>query len=169
LDSNKRYSVIIITGVSGCGKTTIGKHLAKALDCPFYDADDFHPQANIDKMASGKPLNDDDRKPWLEHLATKIKDWSTIGISVLACSALKESYREQLAIKNNTIEWVFLEGNFKIIKDRMEARSNHFFKPNLLLSQFETLEAPKQAISVSVEKKPQEIVGIILKALKENE
>ena len=153
-------------GVSGCGKTTIGKKIAEALDIDFYDADDFHPQSNIEKMAKGIALQDDDRWPWLDILSSKINYWNTKGNSVLACSALKESYRKRLAINNPDIQWVFLSGTFELIKNRMEQRQGHFMKTDLLRSQFKTLEEPNYGIRLDVGNTVDEILEKALKELK---
>ena len=148
----------IIMGVSGSGKTTVGQLLAKQLAIPFYDADDFHPKSNIEKMASGIPLDDEDRKPWLLKLKEEIRSWGQGG--VLACSALKESYRAILS-EGNSIQWIYLDGDYKTIFKRMEAR-NHYMKPELLQSQFETLEPPSYGIQVSVDQTPEAIVSKII-------
>lgn len=148
-------------GVSGCGKTTVGHLLAEKLDLPFYDADDFHPTGNVDKMSSGKPLNDVDRQPWLEILSKKIKEWNLSGGAVLACSALKESYRKLLISKIKDVQFVYLEGDRETILKRMKARNDHYMPNELLDSQFEALEEPADAITVSVKNRPEEIVSQI--------
>lgn len=148
-------------GVSGSGKTTVGKLLAKQLAIPFYDADDFHSNKNVEKMAAGIPLNDDDRLPWLLMLQKKIQSLEKGG--VLACSALKESYRATLS-EGNTIQWIYLDGDFETILKRMESR-NHFMKPVMLQSQFETLEPPSHGIQVSVNNTPEDIVLEIISKL----
>ena len=153
-------------GVSGCGKTTIGKEIAKALGIDFYDADDFHPQSNIDKMVKGIALQDDDRWPWLDVLSKKINYWNTKSNAVLACSALKESYRKRLAINNPDIQWVFLSGTFELIKNRMEQRQSHFMKADLLRSQFKTLETPNYGLCLDINNTVDEIVKKALKELK---
>jgi 6-phosphogluconate dehydrogenase len=153
----------IIMGVSGSGKTTIGKLLAKQLAMPFYDADDFHSPENVAKMASGIPLNDEDRITWLLKLQKKIQSWQN-GV-VLACSALKESYREVLS-EGNTIQWIYLEGDFETIFKRMESR-NHFMKPEMLQSQFEALEPPSYGIQVTIGETPEGIVSEIISKLQE--
>ena len=111
--------IIIITGVSGSGKTTIGKILSKKIGAYFFDADDYHPLSNINKMAKGIPLSDIDRKPWLDLLSKKIITWEKkYKISILACSALKESYRVLLNVNPNNIKWIFLTGSFNLIRNR---------------------------------------------------
>lgn len=156
-------TVFIIMGVSGCGKTTIGKTLADKLGIPFFDGDDFHPQSNIDKMKKGNALNDDDRKPWLEILATNIQSWETEKGAVLACSALKENYRMLLSSKVNNLNWVFLKGSFATIESRMRKRANHYMKSTLLQSQFDTLEVPNYGLHLDIEKDTNEIINEIIK------
>lgn len=150
--------VYIIMGVSGSGKTTIGTLLAKRLARPFYDADDFHPAANISKMKNGIPLQDDDRFPWLHTLADNIQQWSHKG-AVLACSALKESYRKLL--QQNQVEFIVLEGDYDTIIERMSQRS-HFMAPNMLKSQFDALEVPNYGIHVSILKSPEVVTDEIM-------
>lgn len=159
--------VYIVMGVSGIGKTTIGKALASALNCPFYDADEYHPQVNIDKMATGFPLNDEDRWPWLEILAHNVLQWSNTG-AILACSALKEVYRQRLIsllpTENNecTAQFIFIQANFEIVHDRLLKRNDHFFNPTLLQSQFETLEPPQNAMEVDGHQSQEQIINEIL-------
>lgn len=156
--------LIIVAGVSGSGKTTIGKLLAEKLDIPFKDADDYHPQANVDKMKAGYALNDADREPWLQILATKLTEWKTEGGAVLACSALKESYRKTLSSKAH-VKWVFLDGSFKVLESRLIGRKNHFFKPVLLQSQIDALEKADYGIHVSIDQTPEAITEEILQKL----
>lgn len=159
--------IYIVMGVSGCGKSTIGALLAKKLALPFYDADDFHPKTNIKKMAQGKPLNDDDRKPWLTLLADNIIDWQAKGGAVLACSALKQNYRDILSsTTENSVKFVYLKGDKTILTARLTSRDNHFMPANLLTSQLATLEPPKDAITVLLEKTVEEIISDILKVIK---
>ena len=161
--------VIIIMGISGSGKTTVGKLLASRLELPFYDGDDFHPEANIQKMAAGKPLNDNDRWPWLEKLGDKIREWNKEGGAVLSCSALKESYRQKLAtIPETDLKWVLLHGSRETIKRRMEQRRQHFFDASLLDSQLEALEKPEYGIHVDIINSPEAIVEEILEKLNLN-
>ncbi len=150
-------------GVSGSGKTTIGKLLANALALPFYDADDFHPAANISKMKNGIPLVDEDRFPWLAELASQINSWQKTKGAVLACSALKESYRAQLK-NNNQLEFIYLNGSFDTIYKRMQER-NHFMAPDMLQSQFDTLEVPSYGIHVVIDQQPETIVAEIMEQL----
>ncbi len=148
-------------GVSGSGKTTIGKRLAALLELPFEDADAYHPPANIAKMKNGTPLMDEDRWPWLETLNQRMQQWEQGG--VLACSALKESYR-QLLSKNLSIHWVYLEGSMETLLQRMEAR-DHFMKPEMLQSQLDTLEPPSYALNVSISNRPEQMVSEIIAKL----
>lgn len=157
--------LIIVMGVSGSGKSTIGKLLADRLKYPFFDADDFHPQSNKDKMASGVPLTDEDRYPWLEIIVDKLSEEPN---GVLACSALKEVYRKILNKGGNT-KWVYLEGDFETIKQRMEERAGHFMKADMLQSQFDTLEPPTEAIKVDIALPADEIVATIIKNLESND
>lgn len=161
--------VIIIMGVSGSGKTTVGKQLASRLRLPFYDADDFHPKANVDKMKNAIALTDDDRKPWLETLAVAIQNCAETSGAVLACSALKESYRESLSLYSKTVEWVFLSGDFETILKRIQQRENHYMKSDLLQSQFDTLEIPSYGLHLNVEKDSKTLVNEIILKLKKDE
>jgi len=158
--------LVIVMGVSGCGKSTIAKQLAKELAIDFFDADDFHPQFNIDKMKNGSPLNDDDRKPWLLNLAEQLLVWKNKNGAVLACSALKECYRQILMSKTDQILWVYLSGNFDTIKKRMEIRSGHFMKAELLKSQFDTLEVPNYGIHIDIQKDVIAIIDEVMNELK---
>lgn len=154
------HNVYILMGVSGAGKTTIGKLLADELQVPFYDADDFHPEGNKIKMSNGIALQDEDRWPWLEQLNREIKTWNTQG-AVLACSALKESYRAVLA-NTTLVTFIHLDASYEHIMERLEARKNHFFDPNLLKSQFETLELPQQSLIVNASQSPDSIITEIM-------
>src|SRR5688572_29482689 len=139
--------VIFIMGVSGSGKTTIGLQLSEVTGIPFFDADDFHPAANKEKMKSGHPLTDEDRKDWLERINELAREQSMSSGAIIACSALKEKYRETLADGINVpVHWVFLQGSFELVQERLKARKDHFMPASLLQSQFETLEPPHHAI-----------------------
>ncbi len=154
-------------GVSGSGKTLVGTRLAARLKLPFYDADDFHPAQNIEKMKSGTPLTDQDRYPWLEQLAMEMEQWSRDGGAVLACSALKEEYRRILTSRTPA-DWICLTASFETIYERMKKR-DHFMKPHLLQSQFDTLELPSYGIHLDVSGTPEETVSRIVSLLDRNE
>lgn len=159
--------VYIVLGVSASGKTTIGKLLADKLDLSYYDADDFHSQENIDKMRSGRSLNDEDRQPWLEAMALKIKVWTKGQGAVLGCSALKERYRKTLMDGCEAhVEWIYLKGSYELLAKRSRERKGHYFKEKLLQSQFDTLEPPTYGIHVSVVPPPEKIVENILKGIR---
>ncbi len=144
---------VVVMGVSGAGKTVVGRRLARRLGFAFADADDYHPQANIDKMAAGVPLTDDDRAPWLERLRTLIEEHAADGRSlVLACSALKAAYRQALLAAEPAaqVRFVYLKGDFDTILERMRARRGHYMKASMLESQFRDLEEPADAVTVDV-------------------
>jgi len=149
-------------GVSGCGKTTIGKLLSTEIGIPFYDADHFHPKENVMKMKSNLSLTDEDRHPWLNILASKIEEWEDNGGAILACSALKESYRKLLSSKVENVIWVYLYGSFELIKSRLEQRQNHYMKSDLLKSQFNTLEEPNYGLHINTAKPEEDIMKQIL-------
>lgn len=159
--------VIILIGVSGSGKSTIGKALARHLGWQFLDADDFHSRENILKMEKGISLTDRDRIPWLKALNNTLVDLCTKKTdAILACSALKESYRGLLS--ENTaqcIKWVYLKADFETIEKRLSRRKDHFFNPQLLKSQFDTLEEPDNAIYVDCNDDSSEIVKVILNSM----
>jgi len=153
--------VVIIFGVSGAGKTTIGQLLAEEFGWRFYEADDFHSQANIDKMRQGVPLTDEDRWPWLENLGELIKGCVAAGENaVLACSALKEAYRRRLRA-NAEAKLVFLRGDYELIANQLRQRRGHFMNPVLLQSQFADLEEPQPtegAVVIELGRSPRELV-----------
>ena len=157
-----RSSILVIMGVSGSGKTTIGQLLSAELICSFIDGDDFHPSVNIKKMSSGEALTDEDRWPWLEILTDKIQEYIQQEQSmVLACSALKKSYREILCVERELVQFIYLKGNYATILRRMQSRENHFMTKSLLQSQFATLEEPEDAIVVDISPSPSEILKSI--------
>ncbi|TVZ26685.1 6-phosphogluconate dehydrogenase [Gillisia sp. Hel_I_86] len=160
--------LIYIMGVSGCGKTTIGKLLAQELNIPFFDGDDFHPESNIAKMSSGQPLNDDDRQGWLDTLNNLAKKQIQETSCVIVCSALKQKYRDHLSrdIESKT-KWVYLSGSFQQILERIYSRANHFMPSELLKSQFDILEEPKDALQVDISLTPEDIIKIIKSELME--
>jgi gluconokinase len=145
-------------GVSGCGKTTVGELLALRLGCRFYDGDAFHPPANIEKMTAGQPLTDADRAPWLDQLNRMLAESAHKGDSaVLACSALKQSYRDRLAQGIPDFRLVYLRGDAALILARLKARLNHYMKPGMLESQFAVLEEPKDALVVDIDARREQI------------
>lgn len=135
-------AIFIVMGVSGCGKSSVAEALAQRLGGEYLDADVYHPQANVDKMAAGIPLTDDDRAGWLAVLAELLKERARRAQpTVLACSALKEAYRKVLRVSPG-VRFVFLKGSFEVIEARMKARPGHFMKAGMLESQFRALEEP---------------------------
>ncbi|CAJ0814774.1 gluconokinase [Ralstonia flaminis] len=151
--------IVVVMGVSGCGKSTVGQKIAERLGCAFRDGDEFHSEANRAKMHAGIPLNDDDRKPWLESIRTYMDETTNGGGSlVVACSALKQRYRDVLRGKTGNTEFVYLKGDFDLLQGRLAARKDHFFNPNLLRSQFDALEEPTDAIVVNIALPPDSIV-----------
>lgn len=157
---------IIVMGVSGCGKSSVGKLLAEKLGWDFYDADDFHPSINVKKMADGIPLDDSDRAPWLASLNELISSSLTADKpGVLACSALKDRYRQQLMNGNDGVQIVYLKGSYELIWSRMKTRTDHYMKPHMLKSQFETLEEPTNSIAVDISLSVNEIVQEVLKRM----
>jgi gluconokinase len=156
----------IVMGVSGSGKTSVGRSLAEELGWNFYDADDFHPPQNIAKMANGIPLDDEDRVPWLAALHDLIASClKTDRPGVLACSALKERYRQQLVDGNKGVQIIYLKGSYDLIWSRMEKRTDHYMKPHMLKSQFDTLEEPVTALTIDISMPVDEIVQKILKQM----
>ena len=158
--------IIILMGVSGSGKTTIGARLAQALGWPLYDGDQFHPQANVTKMQQGVPLTDADRWPWLHALRVHIETCLHQDVSaVLACSALKQAYREYLIIDEDQVKLVYLKGDYDLIHERLAQRQGHFMPPGLLASQFAALEEPEWGIVVDIVHSPDTIVELIREQL----
>ena len=161
-----KNKVIIIIGVSGSGKTTIGRLLSGELGWKYYEGDDFHPPANIEKLKHGVPLDDADRKPWLESLRDLIRNCLEQNDSaVVACSALKQRYRDFLLVDERVI-LIYLKGDYELIRERLSKRRGHFLNPNLLDSQFAALEEPKTAMQVDVSLRPAESVKSIRSALR---
>jgi gluconokinase len=156
--------IVIIFGVSGAGKTTVGKLFAHEVGWRFIEADDFHPAANVAKMRSGRPLTDEDRWPWLERLHQEIKRSIDVGESaVLACSALKRAYRDRLRASED-MKFVFLRGDYALVEKQLRSRRHHFMNPNLLQSQFDDLEEPQpdeHVLTVQLGGTPEAIVGEI--------
>jgi gluconokinase len=157
--------ILIVMGVVGAGKTTVGRLLAEQLHYEFADADDFHPQSNIEKIRHGIALSDEDREPWLERLRERILKWEGDGTNaVLACSALKNSYREKLKAGPD-VKFVFLRGSAELIAQRLRSRHGHFAGASILASQIADLEEPADAIIVDIAKTPPEIVAEIRQKL----
>ena len=155
--------LIYIMGVSGSGKTTIGKKLAATTNLPFFDADDFHSEANKQKMKAGVPLTDADRAEWLKTISELARQQIKKDGAIIACSALKEKYRTVLSAGITVpLFWILLQGNYELIKLRMEARPNHYMPPALLSSQFDALEIPQNCVTMDIAKDPDEIVNEIL-------
>ena len=158
--------IVILMGVTGCGKTRVGTLLAQDCGWAFCDADDFHPAANVAKMKSGVPLTDEDRWPWLERLNTFLLESERQGKSlVLACSALKQVYRDRLARGCAAARFVFLDGDIELIRARLAARQGHYMNPKLLDSQFAILERPQDALRLDVAASPELLVRRIREAL----
>jgi gluconokinase len=157
--------IVIIMGTTGAGKTTIGTMLAAQLNWQFADADTFHPRANIEKMSHGIPLTDADRAPWLEAMRKAILEWIAAGKSVvLACSALKRAYRDELR-PSPEVKIVYLKGNYALFAERIRHRHGHFAGEQILAGQFADLEEPDDAITIDASKTPDEIVAEIRKRL----
>jgi 6-phosphogluconate dehydrogenase len=162
----KKPFVLFIMGVSGVGKSTIGKLLSQQLSIPFFDGDDYHPEKNVKKMAQGKALTDDDRYEWLVKLNELAKEQIKQNSCIIACSALKENYRDHL--KKNieaNVKWIFLNGSFDQISDRLKQRKDHFMPSSLLKSQFDVLEDPIQALNIDIANSPTKIVEHIVSEL----
>jgi gluconokinase len=157
--------IAIVMGVTGSGKTTVGRLLAAQLGWEFADADDFHPQANVDKMERGIPLNDEDRGPWLERLRVQITNWiANSRNAVLACSALKRSYRQELSV-GPEVRFVYLKGSPELIAQRLRLRLGHFADEKILGRQFADLEEPEAGIIVDISQTPEKIVAEIREAV----
>lgn len=160
-------TVVVVMGVAGCGKSTVGPLIARALGADFAEGDMFHPPANVAKMSRGEPLDDSDRMPWLAAMADAIREWQAKGKpTVLACSALRQHYRDILAGGSAGVRFVFLRGSQATIADRIGRRRDHFMPPSLLASQFATLEEPVDAIAVDVGDTPEAIAAAALERLR---
>src|ERR1700722_9395190 len=160
--------IVIVMGVTGSGKTTVGRLLADNLGWTFADADDFHPAANIEKMRQGIPLNDEDRRPWLRALRDQIADWIAQSTNVvLACSGLKIFYRQDLAV-GSEVRFVYLKGSRTLIAERLHSRHGHFANEQILAGQFADLEEPndgENAVTVEIDASPQQIIAAIRQKL----
>ncbi|WP_284945806.1 gluconokinase [Acidisoma cladoniae] len=162
-------TALIFMGVSGCGKSTIAAAVAKDLGWPMIEGDDLHPPANIEKMSHGTPLDDDDRRPWLQAIAARIAEWRDEGVrGVVTCSSLKHTYRDILRNRHKDVHFIYLKGSYELLLSRMQHRERHFMPPSLLQSQFATLEAPgpEEAITVEIGRPVDEIVAEVLAKLK---
>jgi gluconokinase len=157
---------VVVMGVTGVGKTTVGRLIAQRLGARFVDADDFHPPENVAKMRAGSPLDDDDRRPWLAALNAYLREAARRGDSVvLACSALKSAYRERLREGIPALRFVHLVGARELIAERLGARTGHYMNPALLDSQLATLERPDDALSVDIGPAPEELANAVCAAL----
>jgi gluconokinase len=166
----KGLTAIVVMGVAGAGKSTVGELLAARLNCPFRDADSFHPAANIAKMSRGEPLEDEDRRPWLRAIAAWIAEHRAAGTTcVVTCSALKRVYRDIVTSEQSAdVRLVYLKGEFELIDARLKARTGHFMPPGLLHSQFAALEEPcadEHAITASIDAAPEEIAARVMEEL----
>jgi gluconokinase len=157
---------LIFMGVAGSGKTTVAKLFAEKTGAAFYEGDDFHPPSNVAKMRQGIPLTDDDRAQWLSKLREMIAHSLEKGeLTAFTCSALKAKYREQLQGRDQRVRFVFLNGPFALIEERLKYRTGHFMPSTLLASQFATIEPPADALTFSCEKTPEEIVTALIQIL----
>ncbi|MEN2471902.1 gluconokinase [Burkholderia sp. GS2Y] len=157
--------ILIAMGVSGAGKSRIGEMLAERLSCSYTDGDAFHSAANKEKMHHGIPLTDDDRWPWLRAIRAAIEEKQRAGeTAVFTCSSLKRSYRDVLRGTDTDVRFVYLQGSFEVLHERLKTRTGHFFDPSLLKSQLDTLEepGPDEAIVVSIELTPEQIVDQVM-------
>ena len=158
--------IIIVMGVSGAGKTTVGRLLSEDLSWPFFEGDDFHPPANVAKMSEGIPLTDEDRWPWLDSLRKLISGLVTEGQdAVIACSALKQAYRDRLQQGDKEIVFAYLKGDYEMITNRLAVRQDHFMNPDLLVGQLSTLEEPQMVLTVGIDRDPSEIVRAVKEGL----
>ena len=162
-----RLAAIVVMGVSGAGKSTIGRIVAERLNCQFRDADSFHPKANIEKMSRGEPLTDADRWPWLNAIAAWIAEHRAAGTTcVVTCSALKRVYRDIVTDRQRAdVRLVYLKGGFDLIAARLASRTDHFMPPALLKSQFDTLQEPRadeRAITAQIDATPEEIAAAVV-------
>ncbi len=159
--------VLVLMGPMGSGKTTIGKMLSEKLGWPFYDGDSFHPKENVEKMRAGIALTDEDRKIWLEKLRDKIERWlKERQNTILACSALKQAYRDILGVDQKTVRTVYLKGSYELLRERIEERQHPYMNKDLLRSQLNTLEEPVEGLRVDISASPKTIVHTIIQNLK---
>jgi len=159
--------VLILIGPMGSGKTAIGKLLAERLGWPFYDADDYHPKENVEKMRTGIALTDEDRRLWLEKLRDIIQRWlKERQNAILACSALKQAYRDILGVDQVLVKTVYLKGSYSLLRKRIEERQHVYMDKNLLRSQLDALEEPKDGLCVDISETPEAIVSRIIQNLR---
>ncbi len=162
----KEGKTLVLMGPMGCGKSAIGQLLATELGWPFHDADDFHPEANVEKMRAGIALNDEDRIPWLKRLRDEIQLLvMNKKNTIFACSALKQSYRDELGVNQKTVKTVYLKGSYNLLRKRVEQRQHPYMDNNLLRSQLNALEEPQNGLWVDISPAPETIVSTIIKAL----
>ncbi len=158
---------IIIMGPMGCCKTTIGRLLAAGLGWPFYDGDDFHPPRNVAKMEAGIALTDEDRQSWLETMRARVDQWREQGVNaLLACSALKEKYRETLGVDQKTVKTLYLRGSLELLQQRIENRQHLYMSKGLLQSQMDILEEPLGGLTADIAASPESIVEDIMGKLR---
>ena len=158
---------IVFMGVSGCGKTTIGKKTAAILGVPFYEGDDYHPEENVEKMSQGISLTDEDRDGWLDTLSKLISEKVDDGESgVLSCSALKKKYREKLRVDPERVCFIYLKGSYDLIWSRMQVRTGHYMPADLLKSQFDDLEEPENDFIVDIDQPPNDVLDDVLAYLR---
>lgn len=157
------YRVLFIMGVSGSGKSAVGQALSARTGIPFYDGDDFHPRVNVEKMRSGRPLDDNDRAGWLDAIRRFVLEKLPESNLIIACSALKESYRLQLMREMESLcDWVVLQGEYDMLYERLSSRQGHFMPPALLQSQLDTLELPEYGLHIEVNQPMEPIVDQII-------
>lgn len=157
--------ILVLTGVAGAGKTTIGRELSRELGWPFFDADDFHPPENVEKMKQGIALTDEDRWPWLANLRSRMQEEAD-GDAIFACSALKASYRSFLLEAGDFVKCIYLKADTSLIRDRLKKRTGHFMKSDMLESQFQALEEPSNCLTVNAALPPGEVTAAIRRELR---
>lgn len=156
------HAAIMVMGVSGCGKSTIGAALADKLGGVFLDGDDYHPQTNVVHMAAGHPLTDEMRWPWLDDLGAAVHAHRQAFVTVFACSALRKSYRDYLCAATPDLKIAYLEAPYEVVRARLDQRTDHYMPPSLLDSQFATLEVPQHpTISVSIDQSIEDVVAAL--------